>query len=91
MALTGRFPGIRIRAISASVPETVIDNAYFIEFQGAENVLKFEKMVGVLERHCCRSATTRTLALESCHELRKAGAWVPETVDACLFVSQTPD
>lgn len=91
MGLTGTFPGIRIRAISVAVPETVVDNAHFVPFQGAENVLKFEKMVGVLERRHCRSATTRTLALASCHKLHEAGAWTPETVDACLFVSQTPD
>ncbi|MGI5923178.1 MAG: ketoacyl-ACP synthase III [Lentisphaerae bacterium] len=91
MALTGTFPGIRIRAISVAVPETMVDNAHFVPFQGAENVRKFEKMVGVLERYHCRTATTRTLALASCHDLHEAGAWTAETVDACLFVSQTPD
>lgn len=89
--MTGCFTNIRISAVSASVPSAVVRNEVFIARQGDETVRKFEKMAGVLERRHCKSATTRILACDAAVGLRESGAWTPEDVDACLFVSQTPD
>lgn len=91
MGLAGIFSGVRIAAIAASVPESVVKNDAYLPAQGEEAVRKFEKMTGVLERRHVRELATSDLALDSAIALKSSGAWDVKEVDAILFVSQTPD
>lgn len=91
MGLAGKFSGVRIVAVAASVPESVVKNDAYLSVQDEETLKKFEKMTGVLERRHVIALTTSELALDSAIALQSAGAWDADDVDAILFVSQTPD
>lgn len=90
MAISGTIQNVRISGIACAVPETVVKNDVFVERFGAEQMQKFEKMVGVKERHAAPfGMTTSDLACRAMNELKDC--WSPENVDAIVFVSQTPD
>ncbi len=91
MGLTGRFSNIRIRAIASTVPEMVVANEAFRVQLGDEKLVKFEKMTGITERRHAIKLSTRRMAADSACALAEHGDWTPDSVDACLFVSQTPD
>ena len=92
MALSGIIRGIRFSGMACAVPENIVSNENFKVTFGEEQILKFEKMVGVKER--CIAALderTSTLALVAARRLLAGGYMDPASVDAVLFVSQTPD
>lgn len=90
MPLTGTFNHVRIAAIAAAVPETVVPNAAFVETLGERGVRKFERMTGIHERRHVCTLTTEDLAAHAAETLRRSGHWDAETLDACVFVSQMP-
>jgi 3-oxoacyl-[acyl-carrier-protein] synthase-3 len=84
--------GARIAGIVSCVPSKELGNAFFKESFGHEKVDDVVKMIGVQTR---RWTDARTSAADLCREaarhlLDKLG-WEASTVDAVLFVSQTPD
>ena len=90
MAISGTIRNVRISGMACAVPETVVGNDCFVARFGAEQMQKFEKMVGVKERHVAPDGmTTSDLACRAAEELRDC--WSGDTVDAIIFVSQTPD
>jgi len=92
MAIAGVIQGVRFSGIACAVPEKRVDNESFKTTFGEEQILKFEKMVGVKERRVSSdSVTTCTLAIEAARKLQAAGKFDLGTVDAILFVSQTPN
>lgn len=91
MAYFGTFKGISIRAIAAAVPENRVGNNVYLPSQGEEQITKFEKMTGVMERRHARNLTTLDLAFSAAQSLHDAGYFTDDTVDALIFVSQTPD
>lgn len=87
MAVSGAISGVRLAQLACAVPPTVVANEKFLSAFGAEQMQKFEKMVGVKERRMIsENETTADLAV--CAAERIAGV---KDVDAVLFVSQTPD
>lgn len=91
MAYFGTFRGVSIRAVAAAVPEKRVENDVYLPSLGDEQIGKFEKMTGIKERRHAVKLTTRDLALNAACVLRDAGYFSAETVDALIFVSQTPD
>ena len=90
MAVFGTIHNVRISGIACAVPEKVVGNDFFVSRFGEEKMKNFEKMVGVRERHVAPAGmTTSDLAFRAVGELREF--WSAETVDAVIFVSQTPD
>lgn len=90
MAISGTIRNVRISGMACAVPEKVVGNDYFVPRFGAEQMHKFEKMVGVKERHVAPDGmTTSDLACRAAEELQDY--WSSDTVDAIIFVSQTPD
>ena len=92
MAISGVIRGVRFSGMACAVPENIVGNENFKITFGEEQILKFEKMVGVKERRIAsQDERTSTLALAAARKLWVAGSMEPVSIDAVLFVSQTPD
>ena len=90
MPLSGTFHHVRLAAVAAAVPETVVPNDAFLESLGERGLRKFTRMTGIYERRHVRDLTTEDLAFAAAEALRNDGRWKAEGIDACVFVSQTP-
>lgn len=87
MAVSGVINGIKFSELACSVPSCEVNNEGFAVEFGADQIGKFEKMVGVKERRVTSGAeSTSSLAIEAARKLSNV-----KDVDAVLFVSQTPD
>ena len=92
MAVSGIIRNVRIAGIACAVPSDVVGNDIFASRFGAEQIEKFEKMVGVRERRFSGvKETTADLAFAAARLLQSKGVWRENNVDAVLFVSQTPN
>ena len=87
-----RTHGARIAGVVSCVPSKQVDNDYFAGRFDQSAVRDVVKMIGVNRR---RWADEHTSAGDLC---RKAGealltglGWQPDSIDALIFVSQTPD
>lgn len=84
--------GASIVGIVSCVPSRQIDNDYFIDKFGESGVNDVIKMIGVHKRHWVdENTTTRDLCLHAGKRLLNELDWNPKSVDALIFVSQTPD
>lgn len=84
--------GARIAGVVSCVPARRIGNDQFAGRFGAEGVADVVKMIGVTERRQVEDGqTTSELCLAAGKRLLEGLAWEPESVDALIFVSQTPD
>ncbi|HOY60813.1 MAG TPA: ketoacyl-ACP synthase III [Verrucomicrobiota bacterium] len=86
------LPACRIRAVCSSVPERLFDNCAETTEFAPEEVDKVVKMAGVRTRHL---ASERTCSSDLCvaaarHVLDQLD-WTPASVEALIFVTQTPD
>ena len=90
MPLSGTFHHVRLAAVAAAVPETVVPNEAFLEALGERGLRKFTRMTGIAERRHVRELTTEDLAFAAAEALRNDRKWETEGIDACVFVSQTP-
>ena len=83
---------VKIRAIATTVPKDVRTAQSHTDVFGQEGVDKFVQMVGVRERHVAReSQTTADFAADAAINVLDTLHWDRDTVDALVFVSQTPD
>ena len=81
-----------IKGIVAAIPKMEIDNASFQEKFGETAVNEIVKMIGVRSRRqTSRAETSADLCQASAEELLKELKWETNTIDAIVFVSQTPD
>lgn len=91
---TGRgavVTGARIAGVVACVPPHVVGNDMFVERFG-DAVGDVTKMTGVEQRHWVDDVTTTSdLCETAAARLIQGLDWSPNTVDALIFVSQTPD
>jgi 3-oxoacyl-[acyl-carrier-protein] synthase-3 len=84
--------GAIIVGIVSCVPSRQIKNDYFVDKFGETGVNDVVKMIGVNKRHWVdETTTTRDLCLHAGKRLLKDLDWDPKSVDALIFVSQTPD
>jgi 3-oxoacyl-[acyl-carrier-protein] synthase-3 len=84
--------GAVLRGVVSAVPGQPIDNARFIERFGEQAVNDVVKMIGVEARHWARpDQTTADLCLDAARVLLERLDWTADSVDALIFVSQTPD
>jgi len=84
--------GARIAGVVACVPAKQVGNDFFAQTLGAGPVDDIVKMIGV---HSRRWADAHTTTLDLCRHagqvLLQSLQWEPASVDALIFVSQTPD
>ena len=84
--------GSRIAGLVSCVPAKRISNAHFEDRFGADSVADVVKTIGVRERRQVEaSQTTADLCLAAGTRLLDALGWEPDSVDALIFLSQTPD
>ena len=92
MAVCGTIDNVAVCGMACAIPQRRVDNAGFSSTFGDEQMSKFEKMVGVVERRVSgETESTADLAFSAAKKLQDNGIWKPDDVDAVLFVTQTPD
>lgn len=80
-----------IVGLAAVVPPGIIDNGYFAE-QFGDGVADVTKMTGVQTRRWVDdNTTTADLCVAAGERVLAELQWDPESVDALIFISQTPD
>lgn len=86
------IPGVAIRGVAAAVPEHCIDNLHYATKLGIDNAAKIIRSIGVEQRH---TVTAGQCTSDLCHvaaeRLVKRLDWDRASIDALIFVSQTPD
>jgi 3-oxoacyl-[acyl-carrier-protein] synthase-3 len=84
--------GASIAGIVSCIPSWQVENTYFFDKFGEVDVNDAVKMIGVQHRRWVNDTTsTGDLCLHAAKRLLKDLEWQPETIDALIFVSQTPD
>jgi 3-oxoacyl-[acyl-carrier-protein] synthase-3 len=82
----------RIAGVVSCIPRRTIDNAYFNERFTALDVADVVKMIGVESRRWVEAdQSTADLCFAAGRRLMTSLEWSPESIDALIFVSQTPD
>ncbi|MBB5685738.1 3-oxoacyl-[acyl-carrier-protein] synthase III C-terminal domain-containing protein [Sphingobium boeckii] len=80
-----------IVGLTACVPPRIVGNDYFVG-QFGEGVADVTKMTGVRTRHWVdEKTTTADLCVAAGEKLLVDLGWEPGSVDALIFISQTPD
>lgn len=83
--------GARLAGVVACVPPKIVGNDYFVERFG-DKVADVVKMTGVRTRHWVENGvTTSDLCEAAANRLLGQLVWEKDSVDALIFVSQTPD
>lgn len=83
--------GSKIAGVVSCVPAQTVDNARFYE-QFGDKAHDIEKMIGVRERRWTgHDQTTADLCQRAAETLLKRLEWEAASVDALIFVTQTPD
>lgn len=83
--------GARIAGVVACVPPRRVTNDIFVDRFG-DGVAEVTKMTGVEQRHWVEGGTTTSDLCEAAGaRLLEGLGWAADTVDALIFVSQTPD
>jgi 3-oxoacyl-[acyl-carrier-protein] synthase-3 len=86
-----RTQGARIAGVVSCVPPRVVDNAHFAERFG-DKVADVVRMTGVQTRHWVEDGvTTSDLCARAIDVLVERLDWARDSIDALIFVSQTPD
>lgn len=83
---------VALRGIVSAVPDTVVGNAMFEDKFGVKAVAEISRMTGVQSRRVSsENQTTADLSEAAARQLLEKLQWAPDSVDAIVFVSQTPD
>lgn len=87
-----RTKGGRIAGVVACLPTRQISNDYFAEQFGADAVKEVVKMIGVEHRRWVdEGVSTADLCYQAAERLLSGLDWQRESIDALIFLSQTPD
>lgn len=81
-----------LRGVVCALPRTEIDNSTFVERFGADSVADVTRMIGVhTRRRAADDQTTADLCQAAANTLLDDLGWQRDSVDAIVFISQTPD
>lgn len=84
--------GVAIRAIAAALPARRVDVVADLSARfGAEEMAKVSKSTGITAFREVDQQTSADLCVAAVEQLRKTAKLDPATVDALIFVTQTPD
>ncbi len=88
----GVLKNVEIKGIACAVPNHIVNNEEFFGVFGEESVKKFINMTGVKTR---RVAIDEQCASDLCYvaakNLMERLNWEASTIDALIFITQTPD
>ena len=86
------LPGGSIRAICSSVPARIFDNLTETTGFDPVEVDKVCKMAGVRTRHIApETVCSSDLCIAAAQRVLKQLQWTPASIDALIFVTQSPD
>lgn len=87
-----QMSGVRIAGISSAVPQTVHSLDEYAPVFGADEVAKISDSTGVVRRHIAPDHVCASdLCFAAAQRLMSDLMWTPDSIDALVFVSQTPD
>jgi 3-oxoacyl-[acyl-carrier-protein] synthase-3 len=87
-----RVQGARIAGVVSCVPPTTINNVHFEKTFAPTEIANVVKMIGVETRRWVDAETTTSdLCTTASKHLLEKLQWSPDSIDAVLFISQTPD
>lgn len=87
-----RISGVRIVGVSAVVPKNIKTTADLASIWSAEDAEKIASSIGVNKRHIAGdNVCTSDLCYEAAMSLLAECKWPSSSIDAVVFVSQTPD
>ena len=88
----GSFDNVDFKGIIAAIPRNFVETDSYEDKFGASTVKKFKKAVGVLKRPVAiPEQTTSDLCYAAADKLIEHLSWDRDTIDAIVFVTQTPD
>jgi len=89
---TIKFSNVGISAISACVPKTIVDNKTLINILPEEEVLKTIENIGIKEkRFADKDVCSSDLCFKAAEQLLAENNIDRNSIDALIFLSQTPD
>lgn len=81
-----------VRGVHCSIPSKRIDNSYFEKSFEKKSIDDVVKIIGVKTRYWAGDQTsTGDLCANSAKALMANLNWSPESIDALIFITQTPD
>lgn len=84
--------GVRLAGITCAVPANIENTNTDIRLYGEEEALKFSETTGIKSRHIVDSQTcTSDLCHAAADDLLTRLEWSRDSVDALIFITQTPD
>lgn len=84
--------GVRVAGVVSSIPAVKIDNRAFGACFGEATVAEIIRMIGVQTRYAALPGQTASdLCEPAARRLLDRLGWEPESVDALILVTQTPD
>lgn len=87
-----KVANLAVRGLVCAVPVTQVDNASLHDKFGADAVADVCKMIGVeSRRRAAPGQTTADLCQAAAQTLLEDLGWEADSVDALIFISQTPD
>ena len=89
---TSRISGVKISGIASAVPEQIRTVLEDMKVFDADEVSKISDNIGVKSRHIAPPhICTSDLCYFAAERLLRDADWAKDSVDALIFVSQTPD
>ncbi|CDG82579.1 3-oxoacyl-ACP synthase III family protein [Janthinobacterium agaricidamnosum] len=87
-----KIANLAVRGLVCALPRTEIDNASLHDKFGADGVADVCKMIGVdTRRRAVPEQTSADLCQAAAQDLLEGLKWTADSVDALIFISQTPD
>ena len=84
--------GVALRGVICAVPGAPVANSVIAQTLGDQAVADVVKMVGVETRHwAAPDQTSADLCAAAAERVLEKLQWEPDSVDALIFVTQTPD
>lgn len=88
----GILKNVDIKGIACAVPDRIINNEEYNDAFGVENVQKFINMTGVKTRHVAfDEQCTSDLCYAAAKKLMEKLNWEPDSIEALILITQTPD
>lgn len=89
---SGVLQNVEIKGIACAVPDNVKNTEEYNHVFGCECVEKFSSMTGVKSRHIALDEQcTSDLCYVAATQLMEKLKWTPESIDALVLITQTPD
>lgn len=85
-------PGVALRGVACALPERCVENGEFVERLGEKPVADVTALTGVATRYwAAPSQTASDLCFTAADRVLANLDWQRDSIDALIFVSQTPD